>query len=160
MKYISLLVLLLCFASITYSDEMKHDLKLIIGASAFLDEEIPFDHLNVGGSMRFGLTKRLSIEPQFLYMSGPGSDRDYMLTGNISFDLLSAARYSIYVVGGGGLFRHTEEFLIGEFSDNEWTANGGIGVRLHFTEQFFIAPEFRFGWEPLLTTQVGIGYSF
>ena len=161
MKYISLLVLLFCFASITYSDEMNRDLKLIIGASAFLDEEIPFDHFDVGASIRFGLTKRLSIEPQFLYMSGPGSDRDYTLTGNISYDLLHSSRYSIYVVGGGGLFHHTEQFPIaGEFSDSEWTASGGIGARLRLTEQLFIAPEFRFGWEPLLTAQIGIGYSF
>lgn len=160
MKYISLLVLLLCFASMSYSDEMVRDLKLIIGTSAFLDEEIPFDHFNVGASMRFGLTKSLSIEPQFIYMSGPRSDRDYTLTGNISYDLLSARRYSIYVVGGGGLLHHTEQFPNGEFSDNEWTGNGGIGARLRLTEQFFIAPEFRFGWEPLLTTQLGIGYAF
>lgn len=160
MKYFSLCLLLFGFASIAYCDEKERDLKLVIGASAFLDEEIPFDHFNVGASMRFGLTKRLSIEPQFLYMSGPRSDRDYTFTGNISYDLLSAPRYSIYVVGGGGLLHHTEQFLNGEFSDNEWTGNGGIGVRLRFTEQFFIAPEFRFGWEPLLTTQIGIGYAF
>jgi hypothetical protein len=161
MKYISLFALLFCFASITYSDEMNHDVQLIIGTSAFLDEEIPFDHFDVGASMRFGLTKRLSIEPQFLYLSGPGSDRDYMLTGNISYNLLNAPRYSIYVVGGGGLLHHTEQFPIsGEFSDSEWTASGGIGARLRLTEQFFIAPEFRFGFEPLLTAQIGIGYAF
>jgi hypothetical protein len=160
MKYISLLFLLFCVESIAYSEEMNRDLKLVIGTSAFLDEEIPFDHFDVGASIRFGLTKRLSIEPQFVYLSGPGSDRDYMLTGNIAYDLISASRYSMYVVGGGGLFRHTEQFPNGEFADNEWTGNGGVGVRLRLTEQFFIAPEFRFGWEPLLTTQIGIGYSF
>jgi hypothetical protein len=161
MKHISLLILLFTFASIAYSgDELNRDLKLIIGTSAFLDEEIPFDHFDIGASMRFGLTKRLSVEPQFIYMSGPGSDRDYTLTGNISYDLLTVSRYSIYVVGGGGLIHHTEQFLNREFSDNEWTANGGIGVRLRLTEQFFLAPEFRFGTEPLLITQVGVGYSF
>jgi hypothetical protein len=161
MKYICLLILLFCIASIAYSDDRPSiDFKLVLGASAFLDEEIPFDHFDIGASMRFGLTKRLSVEPQFLYMSGPGSDRDYTLTGNISYDLLTAPKYSIYVVGGGGLLHHTEQFSTREFSDNEWTANGGIGVRLRLTEQFFLAPEFRFGTEPLLTTQVGIGYSF
>jgi hypothetical protein len=161
MKYISLLVLLLGFASISYCNELDRDLKLIIGTSAFLDEEIPFDHFDVGASIRFGVTPRLSIEPQFLYMSGPGSDRDYTLTGNISYDLLSVSRFSIYVVGGGGLIHHTEEFPIsGKFSSNDGTVNGGIGARLYFAEQFFIAPEFRFGLEPLLTAQVGIGYSF
>jgi hypothetical protein len=162
MKYITLSLLLFCFTPIAHSAvQPSNDFKLVLGASAFLDEEIPFDHFIVGGSVRFGLTKRLSVEPQFLYMSGPGSDRDYMLTGNISYDLLSAPRYSIYVVGGGGLFHHTEQFpIVGEFSDNEGTFNGGIGARLYFTEQFFIAPEFRLGWEPLLITQVGIGYRF
>jgi hypothetical protein len=163
MKYISLIVLLVCFCSFAYSadsDEPSNDLKLVMGTSAFLDEEIPFDHFMIGGSMRFGLTKRFSVEPQFLYMSGPGSDRDYTLTGNISYDLLTASRFSVYTVVGGGLIRHTQRFNSSDFSVNEWTVNGGIGVRLHLTERFFVAPEFRFGWEPLLSTQVGIGYSF
>jgi hypothetical protein len=162
MKYISLCFLLFCCASIAYSDDRPaNDFKLVLGASAFLDEEIPFDHFIAGGSVRFGITNRLSIEPQFLYMNGPGTDRDYTLTGNVTYDLLTAPHFSVYVVGGGGLIRHTESFpQSGDFSVNEWTANGGIGVRLRLVDQFFIAPEFRFGWEPLLTTQVGIGYSF
>jgi hypothetical protein len=163
MKYISLCLLLFCFASFTHSaepDQPSHDLKLVLGTSAFLDEEIPFDHFIAGGSLRFGITKRFSVEPQFLYMSGPGSDRDYTLTGNISYDLLTAPRFAVYTVAGAGLIRHSERFQRGEFSVNEWTVNGGIGVRLYLTERFFVAPEFRFGWEPLLSTQVGIGYSF
>ncbi len=163
MKYISLCLLLFCFTAVAHStapDQPSHDVKLLLGISAFLDEEIPFDHFIAGGSVRFGLTKRFSVEPQFLYMSGPGSDRDYTLIGNISYDLLTAPWYSIYVVGGAGLLHHTEQFPSGEFSATEWTANGGIGVRLRLTEQFFVAPEFRFGWEPLISTQVGIGYSF
>lgn len=163
MKYISLIVLLLCFCSFAYSadpDQPSNDLKLILGTSAFLDEEIPFDHFMIGGSMRFGLTKRFSVEPQFLYMSGPGSDRDYMLTGNISYDLLTASRFAVYTVAGGGLIRHSEQFQRGEFSVNEWTVNGGLGARIYITNQFFVAPEFRFGLEPLLSMQVGIGYSF
>jgi hypothetical protein len=163
MKYISLCLLLFCFASFTHSaepDQPSHDLKLVLGTSAFLDEEIPFDHFIAGGSVRFGITKRFSVEPQFLYMSGPGSDRDYTLTGNISYDLLTAPRFAVYTVAGAGLIRHSERFQRDEFSVNEWTVNGGIGVRLYLTERFFVAPEFRFGWEPLLSTQVGIGYSF
>jgi hypothetical protein len=163
MKYINLCILLICFSSFAYSyesDQSSPDFKLILGASAFLDEEIPFDHFNVGGSVRFGLTKRLSVEPQFLYLNGPRSDRDYTITANVSYDFLTTPRYSVYVVGGAGLLHHTEQFLRVGFSTNEWTANGGIGVRLQLSEQFFIAPEFRFGWEPLLTTTVGVGYSF
>jgi hypothetical protein len=162
MKYICFCLLLFSFASIAYSDDRPtNDFKMVLGASAFLDEEIPFDHFDIGASMRFGLTKRLSVEPQFLYLSGPGSDRDYTLTGNISYDLLTNSHFSVYVVCGGGLIRHTESFFqSGDFSVNDWTANGGIGARIHFTEQLFIAPEFRLGFEPLLTTQIGIGYSF
>lgn len=163
MKYISLCLLLFCFASIAYSaepDQPSNDFKFVLGTSAFLDEEIPFDHFIAGGSVRFGLTKRLSVEPQFIYMNGPRSDRDFTFTGNISYDLLTAPRFAVYAVAGGGLIRHTERFPSGDFSVNEFTANGGIGLRLHLTERLFVAPEFRFGWEPLLSTQVGIGYSF
>jgi hypothetical protein len=160
MKYFSLLVLLLSLASNSYSDDLNHDLKLVIGTSAFLDEEIPYDHFLAGASMRFGITKRFSIEPQFLYIKGPCCERDYTLTGNISYDLLTAPLYTVYAVAGAGLIRHVERFQSGDFSVNEWTVNGGLGVRLHITDRFFIAPEFRFGWEPLLSTQVGLGYSF
>lgn len=160
MKYISLFALLLCFCSYANAADSSRDLKLILGTSAFLDEDIPFDHFIVGASIRLGLTKKVSIEPQFLYMKGPGSDRDYILTGNISYDLATGPWYEAYAVGGGGLIHHTERFQSGGFSVNSWTANGGVGIRFFITERFFVAPEFRFGLEPLLSTQVGIGYSF
>ena len=163
MKYISLCLMLFCCGSLAYSaepDQPSHDLKLVLGTSAFLDEEIPFDHFVIGAAMRFGLTKNLSVEPQFLYMKGPGSDRDYLLTGNVAYDLATGSWFKLYAAGGGGLIRHTERFPNEQFSENNWTVNGGVGVRLFITDQFFVAPEFRFGWEPLLSTQVGFGYSF
>lgn len=162
MKYLILLFALFALSSVAFSEEerLNTELKLVLGTSAFLDEEIPFDHFLAGGSMRFYLTKRLSVEPQFLYMKGPGSDRDYTLTGNVGYDLAVGKKYAVYAAGGAGLLRHTERFQTGNFSVNDWTANGGIGVRLFVSEKFFVAPEFRFGWEPLLTTQIGIRYSF
>jgi opacity protein-like surface antigen len=138
----------------------KHDVKVIAGASAFLDEDIPFDHLVIGGAFSFHMTERLSVEPQMLYMNGPDSDRDLVLMGNVFYELAAGNRYSIYVVGGAGILNHKRRFGTSTFSANEVTGNGGLGVKVFLTKNVFIAPEFRFGWEPFMTAQAAFGYSF
>jgi hypothetical protein len=134
--------------------------KFIFGTSAFLDEDTPFDHSVFGGSIPIRLTKKLSIEPQFLYMNGPGSDRDITISGNVVYDLVTKDRASIFVVGGAGILSNTQRFSRGNFTANDWTANGGIGAKFFISEKFFVSPEFRFGTEPLLTVTAGIGYQF
>jgi hypothetical protein len=135
--------------------------KLILGAAAFLDEDIPFDHLMIGASYAIELTEKLRIEPQFIAMFGPGNDRDYAVTGNIAYDLLERQNIELYVVGGAGLLHHRNQFGSGPaFSGNEAIYNGGIGVKIHVSERLFIAPEFRVGGEPLFLGTISIGYSF
>ena len=164
MKKFVLTFILIALSSFAFSDEPKssHALegKFIFGTSAFIDEDIPFDHSIMGGSIPIRISDKLSVEPQFLYMKGPRSDRDLTLTGNVIYNLTTRERFTFYVVGGAGLLRHTQRFGTDEFSSYELTANGGIGARIFLTRRLFIAPEFRFGWEPLMTTTAAIGYSF
>jgi hypothetical protein len=157
-----ILILIFCSISSTAFCEEPHrvEAKLVFGASAFLDEDIPFDHSILGGSVPFRITNRMSVEPQFLYMEGPGSDRDFTLTGNILYDVVTRDRFTFYVVGGAGLIRNTQRFGTRDFSASDWTANGGIGAKFFITEKLFVSSEFRFGWEPLLTTIAAIGYRF
>jgi hypothetical protein len=157
----SIIFLALIFvSSFAFCEESDFAAKFIFGTSAFLDEDIPFDHSIFGGSILIRLTKKLSIEPQFLYMNGPGSDRDLNLTGNVVYDLATIDRFTFYVVGGAGILSNTQRFSRGDFTANEWTANGGVGAKFFITEKLFVSPEFRFGWEPLLTATAAIGYQF
>jgi Outer membrane protein beta-barrel domain len=164
MKYAFLFLMFLSISRAAFSQESEKrpspDVALIIGTSAFLDEEIPFDHFVIGGSMRFYLSKRLSAGPQFLYMNGPDSDRDYSVVGNVAYDLITNKKFVLYAVGGAGILNHSERIGNTTFSDSEGTASGGIGAKLFVTERLFLAPEFRLGWEPLLSASIGIGYSF
>ena len=134
-----------------------------LGSAAFLDELIPFDHFLVGGAVRFYLTPHLSVEPEFLYMRGPETDRDYILASSLAYDLGKSDQFRFYVVGGAGLLHHTEKFPGApdpDYSVDSWTASGGIGAQIFLTDRIFVAPEFRLGWEPLFRITGSIGYAF
>ena len=152
-------VLIICAAA--GSAEAEGEAELIFGTSAFLDEDIPFDHFVIGASYGIELTEKLRIEPQFLAMIGPGNDRDYVITGNIAYDLLEKGNFELYAVAGAGLLHHRNQFGPGPaFSANDAIFNGGIGVKIHLPKRIFIAPEFRIGFEPLYLATVSFGYSF
>jgi hypothetical protein len=153
-------VLIICVAAVRPA-EADGAVELVVGASAFLDEDIPFDHFMVGASYEFELTEKLSFKPQFMMMFGPGNDRDYAIMGNIAYDLVRRQNIELYVVGGAGLVHHTDQFGTGPaFSADEAIINGGIGVKIHVSKRLYISPEFRIGLEPFYLATVNIGYSF
>jgi len=151
-------------AAVSQEDRQKSiEGRVTLGAAAFLDEDTPLDHFVVGGSARFYLTGRFSLEPEFTYMVGPGSDRDYTLVPNVAYDLLQSDKATVYVIGGAGLLHHREEFPGApdpDFSTTNWTATGGIGVKVFLSDRIFVAPEFRFGWDPLIRISGSIGRVF
>jgi hypothetical protein len=160
MKTLCLFLLLLVLVPFSATGETTYGVKLIAGAAAFLDESTPLDHFVIGAAGAIDLSPRLHLEPQFLYMDGPESDRDITLTGNISYDILVAKNSALYLVGGGGLLRHTEDFASGSFSSYDGTFSGGIGIRFDLSENLFVAPEFRIGFEPLIQILGSAGFRF
>ena len=157
-----LLPLLLLLSSVQVS-HTQTQAKVFLGSSAFLDEDIPFDHFLLGASMRLYLKDRLSVEPEFLYLKGPGTDRDYLFTGNIAYDIVRWERGSLYIIGGAGVLHHTEKFpgaVEENFAVNDWTASGGVGAQIFISRSVFVTSEFRIGWEPLLRASGGIGFEF
>lgn len=127
------------------------------GATAFLDPG-DFDHVVVGGHVRFPLTPRLTIGPEVTYMVGPRSDRDLVVTGNLWVDLIAPdrsepVRVVPFLVVGGGIFTHSER----GYSSTEASITGGGGLRVWITDQVYVAPEFRVGWEPHARAMVSIG---
>jgi hypothetical protein len=127
------------------------------GGSYFLDAPT---HFVGGGSVRFYLTRRLSFEPELLYMRGSRSDQDLVFTANLALDFATSKRVKPYVIGGVGFLHHRELTGAGTFSATGWSGSGGVGVKVFLTEKLFIAPEARVGWEPLFRVTGSIGYRF
>lgn len=132
------------------------------GYAGFVDEVL-INHLVVGAAGRVHLTPRISVGPEVVYMIGPGGDRDLFVTGNLTVDLLRPPgsrprRVVPYLLAGAGLMNHREMFVSGPFFSNEVAVTGGGGVRVAIGDQWYVAPEFRLGWELHLRTAVSVGY--
>jgi hypothetical protein len=111
-------------------------------------DDATIDHGVVGGAMRFHLSPRISVGPELQYMIGPDSDRDLILTGNLTFDVLPPDRkVTPFLVAGGGLFRHSNSFGGRSFSSSEGAFTAGGGVRAWVSDRVFVAGEARLGWE-------------
>jgi len=162
MKHSSLMLLIVVLVTALpcraqASESPRPTLEMFAGHAGFLDDSM-IPHTVLGGSGRFYLTSRLGVGPEFVYMWGPGSDRDLFLTGNLTWDLLrprvaNPRRITPFVVGGGGIFRHSERF--GSGSEGSFTAGGGTRVRL--SDRVYSVVDFRIGWEAHYRITGGIG---
>jgi Outer membrane protein beta-barrel domain len=155
----ALLVILLVAASAHAQQKPRPEIKATAGWVGFIDESW-INHTIIGGSARYYLTPRVGVEPEILYMIGPGSDRDVTVIPHISFDFLTRDTVRPYVIGGAGWMRHSQKIGPIRFSDNEWVGNGGVGVKFFLTPTLFVAPEFRIGFETILRTAASIGFTF
>jgi hypothetical protein len=129
------------------------------GYAGFIDSPM-IDHFSLGGSARGLVKPRISVGPEIVYMRGPGADRDWAFLGTVTFDLIgpssSTRRFVPYAVASGGFTRQTTPVGIGTFTSSEGAVSGGIGARIHLG-RFYLGPEFRIGWEPLLQARIVIG---
>lgn len=135
------------------------EVRATAGWGGFIDESW-INHVIFGGSVRYYLARRVALEPEVLYMRGPGTDRDVTVIPHISYDFRPGKPVRPYIIGGAGLLHHSEKFGPTPFTDNEWTANFGVGVRVPVTPRVFVAPEFRIGWEPTLRIAGSVGFTF
>lgn len=119
------------------------------GYASFVDEA-PIHHGTVGGGVRWRLTPRLSVGPEFVFMKGPAGDRDVFVTGKLIVDFLPRRLVSPYVVADGGAMLHADQFYNGSYWSREGAISGGGGVRIDVSPRVSISPEFRIGWEPHL----------
>ena len=133
------------------------EVKATFGASGF-GEEISNPHVVAGGSVRFYVTRRFSVEPELLYMRGSSNDQDYVFTPGVAFDLTDPTKRAVpYVAGGVGAFHHRGRFT----SSTSWTAGAGGGVKIFLNDRLFIAPDARLGFvgsEPTVRGTVSLGY--
>ena len=133
------------------------DAKGSVGLASFVDES-PEHHLLTGGSVRIYLTRRFSIEPEFLYLYRD-KHYDMILMPNFVWDF-GGSRVVPYVTGGLGLQRTTDTGFLQSYSHNEGVITAGAGVKFYLRDRWFIAPEARVGFEPHIRISAGIGYTW
>jgi len=177
LKYLimSAALTLFCFLPVLAQNEdltsPKAEIKLTVGAAGFGTDQGSIPHGLAGGSVRIYVRKRLSIEPEFLYLRNSPIDQDYIIQPNVAYDLTDPTKKFVpYLVGGAGVIHHRGRFFGADFTTGQprvfdtsftgWTAGVGAGVKIFLTRRLFIAPEARVGREPSVRGTVSIGYVF
>lgn len=145
----------------------KVEAKVLFGGASFDD----IDHNVVGAAVRIYVTKRLSIEPEYLYLRHSENDEDHIIQPNVAFDLTDPTkRFVLYAIGGVGVLHHKgksfgNDFVTGaplvfDRSVTTWTASAGGGVKMFLTKRLFVSPEVRLGSEPGVRATINVGYVF
>ena len=149
----------------------KAEIRLAVGASGFTGDQDRIPHAVGGASLRVYVTRRVSVEPEFLYMRHSADDQDYLGQVSIAYDFTDPTKRVVpYVTAGLGVLHHRGRFFGQDFVtgqprvfDTSYTApaaSAGAGVRLFLTRRLFIAPEGRIGRQPSVRGTVTIGYVF
>lgn len=151
-------------AAPTATAQGRPALELTTGWAGFVDDAT-INKTLFGGGVRVPISPRVSVGPEVVYMKGPGTTRDLMVTGNVTVDLLREPgnrplRVVPYVVAGAGLFRRSEEFVNETFSSTEGAFTAGGGARVSVGPRVYLAPEVRLGWELHLRASVTVGVKF
>lgn len=125
--------------------------EFVAGSAAFVDES-PIAHWAFGGALRYYLTPRLAIGPEFLYLRGPGNDRDLAATANVTLDFRRgtsgrAGGWTPYVVGGVGWTQYRNRFGDFRVRSNEWAFTAGGGARAWISDRVYVGGDVRLGWE-------------
>ncbi len=142
--------------------------KVLFGSAVFGED---LEHTLVGGSVRAYVTKRLSIEPEYLYLRRSKDDQDHLVQMNVAFDLTAPTkRFVPYGIAGAGVLHNRgrvfgSDFVTGapfvrEISFTTWTASAGGGLKIFLTNRLFVSPELRLGREPTLRATINAGYVF
>lgn len=166
------LVLVACVSTFAQEEQLtspKIEGKVIVGGAMFGEENL--NHTVVGGAVRIYVTKRLSLEPEYLYMRRGENDQDHVGQMNVAWDFRDPSKRVIpYVIGGAGVLRNrgrvfgndfvTRAPFVREIAFTTWTANAGGGLKIYLTKRLFVSPEFRIGREPAVRGTINVGYVF
>jgi hypothetical protein len=150
---VMVLVLLAASSGSAAAQESAWRADITFGWTGLVDDSTK-NYWLLGGSLRRQLTPRISIGPEIVIMNNSAllTDRLYMITGNVVFDVVAdtgaaAPRVTPFVVVGGGVFGGRDQVRGGPFwhSDPAFTAGGGVRARV--TDATAVAGEYRIGAE-------------
>jgi hypothetical protein len=142
--------------------------KVIFGGATFGED---IEHKLVGAALRVYVTKRLSIEPEYLYLRNSERDQDQIVQANVAYDFTDPTkRLVVYGIAGAGPLYHKGRFVSDDpvthlpqtfdTSFNTWTLSVGGGAKIFLTKKLFVSPELRFGREPTARATINVGYVF
>lgn len=146
--------------------------KIMFGTVDFIAvDDTDLEHTLVGAAVRVYVTKRLSIEPEYVYMRRSANDQDQILQPNVAFDFTDPTKRLVaYGIAGAGVLYHKSRYFDREFvngaprvfdsSFTTWTASAGGGLKIFLSKRLFVSPEFRVGHEPAFRATINIGYVF
>lgn len=161
----------LCAQQNQHLTRPKVEGKIILGSVLFATDNDYLEHNLVGAAVRVYVTKRLSIEPEYLYMHYSDNDQDQIVQPNVAFDFTDPTKRVVaYGIAGAGVLYHKgrafgRDFVTGaprvfDTSSTTWTASAGGGVKIFLTKGLFVSPEVRVGQEPSFRATINAGYVF
>jgi outer membrane protein with beta-barrel domain len=142
--------------------------KVIFGGAVFGED---LKHTLIGGAVRAYVTKRWSIEPEYLYLRRSKDDQDNLVQMNVAYDFTDPTKRVVaYGIGGAGVLHNRgrvfrSDFVTGapfvrEIKFTTWTVSAGGGVKIFLTNRLFVSPELRLGREPTFRATINVGYVF
>lgn len=146
----------------------KVEAKLIFGSAVFGED---LEHKLVGGAVRAYVTKRISIEPEYLYLRRSENDQDHLGQISVAYDFRDPTkRFVPYGIAGAGVLHNRgrvfgSDFVTGvpfvrEIEFTTWTVSAGAGLKIFLTNRLFVSPELRLGREPTARATINVGYVF
>ena len=158
MEALGLTAVLLGIPAIAQAQDARRQAIEASGGYAVFVDEAPIHHSVIGGAWLWQATPRIGIGPELVYMRGPGSDRDLFLTGKVVMQATPDAAASLYFVADGGVMFHRAALPRGPLWVREGAVSFGGGVRINVTDNVYVAPEVRIGWELHARATVTVGW--
>jgi Outer membrane protein beta-barrel domain len=162
-KFVSFLIVALAFTAapppIRAQSDRPLELHATAGVAAFPDDGTWGPHAAVGGGVRKFFAAKWSVGAELLYLDGGRGDKDINLVPTLAYHFGNSDAFRPYVVAGAGILWHRGG-TTPAFWGSGFSTGGGIGFQIATGRRWFITPEFRIGWEPLMRGTVTFGYRF
>ncbi|MEN3327040.1 MAG: hypothetical protein V7638_1847 [Acidobacteriota bacterium] len=109
-QYLAVVIFLAVCATPLFAQQVqqvsrpKVEGKVIFGSAVFGED---LEHTLVGGAVRAYVTKRLSIETEYLYLRRSENDQDNLVQMNVAFDFTDpTTRFVPYGIAGAGVLHN------------------------------------------------------
>ena len=153
MRWVTIIAVWVALVGAAQAQRGRVELRGDVGTTGFLDD-FSDRHLLVGASLRAYFTQRLSFQPEYQFLNGR-SHTDSVFMANVAYDLRDSSRRVVpYFLIGAGVVQNRQF----RFSTTSSFFSGGFGAKIHLNPRWYVAPDFRVGFEPHYRFSVGVGY--